>query len=513
MDVHGSERACRNKPRSVPLSSLLADFALGELPDIDVDSLHLDSRGMRFGGLFFALEGTKTNGSDYIGEAVEKGAVAVLREAAESPAAGTETVPVLEISDLCAKVGLIASRFYGNPSSRQKVLGVTGTNGKTTVAWQYAHAMEQAGKPCAMLGTLGYGMPEDLHSASLTTPDPIVAQSNLAVLENRAAHVAMEVSSHALAQSRVVGVEFDIALLTNITRDHMNYHGDFTAYAAAKHRLFEFSTLEYAILNLDDAFGQQWAEELAPHLPVYGYSVDAERGNGGIEGCQLILGAMRSTGNLAASTPWGEAEFAFPRLSKFPLRSGFYHPGNILAVLGALCLADIPLHDAVEFLQRCPPVPGRMECYGGLGQPLLVVDYAHTPDALDYALRSLRAAVQGTLICVFGCGGDRDCGKRAKMGAVACRWADQIIITDDNPRQEDPQRIVDDILSGISDVRKVTVILDRASAIRAAVEQAQETDVVLVAGKGHEDYQEYSDYRRPYSDRVLAQALLGDAEG
>jgi len=309
--------------------------------------------------------------------------------------------------------------------------------------------------------------------------------------------VCMEVSSHALDQARVAGVAFDIAVFTNLTRDHLDYHGDMDAYAEAKARLFDFPHLKAAVINQDDAFGRELIERLRGRTQVLSF---------GLQGGDVQANAVKTSPDgltLAIATPHGEVQLRSPLLGRF-------NAANLLAVLAVLLAAGVPLAEAANMLAHAQPVAGRMERFGGnAGQPLVVVDYAHTPDALEKALQALREHTQGKLVCVFGCGGDRDRGKRALMGRIAEQLADIVILTNDNPRHEDPASIINEIATGMQTTP--TAIPDRVHAIRAALSEARAGDIVLVAGKGHEDYQQFGDRRLAYSDRDTVRALLGEA--
>ncbi len=487
-----------------------------ELPpaaaDVEIADLAVDSRDVRPRGLFFALPGAVTDGRAYINDAVARGAAAVLYEAGDGFRAGSLAVPpAIGVADLRQRLGPIADRFYGSPSRRLTVIGITGTNGKTTTSQLLAQALDApegkaagggASGRCAIVGTLGYGLPGALTSARHTTPDAITLQRLLADFAARGARfVSMEVSSHALDQGRVNAVAFAVAVFTNLTRDHLDYHGDMQRYAEAKARLFDVTGLKYAVLNADDPFGRQLsarARDRRLMVLTYGLTggeVRAHRVEPRPEGLRL-----------AAATPLGEVDVEVPLFGRF-------NAYNLLAVLAVLLALGFDLDEARARLARLRPIPGRMERFGGCaGRPLVIVDYAHTPDALEQALGALREHARGgggRLVCVFGCGGERDRGKRAEMGRVAERLADEVILTDDNPRREDPRQILDDILRGMQTRPKV--IRDRARAIAEAVAGAGPADIVLVAGKGHEDYQQIGEERRPYSDRATVAALLEEA--
>jgi UDP-N-acetylmuramoyl-L-alanyl-D-glutamate--2,6-diaminopimelate ligase len=365
-----------------------------------------------------------------------------------------------------------------------------------------AQALDRAGSRCGVLGTLGYGLYGELRPGTHTTPDPIRLQGALAELRDQGARVvAMEASSHALYQGRSHGTDFHVAVLTNLSRDHLDYHGSVQAYASAKRRLFETPGLRHAVLNLDDAFGRGLQQRLAAGVQVLGYSLSPQT-KAPIEALVATRLELRPGGlRIGVDTPWGRGELSTSLLGRF-------NAANLLAALGVLLALDMPLDEALARLGHTRVVAGRMEPFGGGDRPLVVVDYAHTPAALEQVLTALRAHCPGRLWCVFGCGGERDTGKRPLMGRTAQRHSNGVIVTDDNPRGEDPEAIVRDILAGMD--APVAVILDRGEAIRQAITSARAGDVVLVAGKGHEQLQLVADGRLPFSDRqCVSEALYG----
>ena len=490
------------------LGALLQDLLpVPEAADRPVTGLCADSREVQPGDLFIARRGLRVDGADYIDAALERGAVAALWEpqpgvtavpvAWRHPASGTPA-PVLAMPDLAARLGEIADRFYANPSRALTIAGITGTNGKTSVSHFLAHALSGEA-PWGVIGTLGTGLAGELTPATHTTPDVIRLHRALAELrESGAAGVAMEVSSHALDQNRVDRVRFDFAVFTNLSRDHLDYHGDMASYAAAKRRLFQWPGLRGAVINVDDPAGREIAAGLPASLPVLRYGLEPAH-----EPDLLARRVALTPGGLRAEvvTPRGEGLLTAPLLGRFNV-------ANLLATLGVLLLQELPLETALARLAAVPPVPGRMERFGGAGRPQVVVDYAHTPDALAQVLAALREHRPGRLICVFGCGGDRDRGKRPLMGEVAERLADRVIVTDDNPRSEDPALIRGEILAGMARPETVAVIGDRRAAIRRAVAEAGADDIVLVAGKGHEDWQVLAAGRIPFSDTDEVRAAL-----
>jgi UDP-N-acetylmuramoyl-L-alanyl-D-glutamate--2,6-diaminopimelate ligase len=415
-------------------------------------------------------------------------------------------VLVVAVPDLSAQAGFIADRFFGAPSARLSITGITGTNGKTTCAWLLASALSALGRSCAYLGTLGSGLPGQIRPGLHTTPDAVTLQRQLARLRDEDAQaVAMEVSSHALDQQRCAGVRFQAAAFTNLSREHLDYHGDMQRYGAAKSALFDWPTLTVRVINVDDPLGATLAARSPPGdgLVLTGRRSDPAQLLGGARFVRALRSAPEPRGLcIELSSSWGDAMLRSELLGEFNV-------DNLLTVLGVLLATGSTLGEACGALAECRAPPGRMQLSGGSGLPLAIVDYAHTPDALDKALRAARAHCAGKLLCVFGCGGERDRGKRAEMGRIVESLADALYITDDNPRGEDPQRIVADILAGLSAPARATVQHDRAAAIAAALAAAQPGDVVLVAGKGHEDYQLVGNERRAFSDLAQVRAALG----
>jgi UDP-N-acetylmuramoyl-L-alanyl-D-glutamate--2,6-diaminopimelate ligase len=481
---------------------------------LEVSDVTLDSRAATPGALFLACGGRTHHGLAFAQEAVSRGACAVLYEPQGSPpdvqlGAGTF---IAALPDLAARAGLIADRFFGSPSQQLTIAGITGTNGKTTCAWLLAQALQRCQRPAAYIGTLGVGMPPQLAPSAHTTADAVTVHRQLAQLRAQGAEfVGMEVSSHALDQQRVNGVRFRTAVFTNLTRDHLDYHSSMEAYGAAKARLFAFPNLAERIVNIDDPFGAELARTAA-RAPLAGWRAPA--------GARLLVTTrtaaplpaqaqfVRATRVRAESeglsvevdTSFGSAELALRLVGEFNV-------DNALTVLAVLLAWEVPLQQAAQALSRARAASGRMEMFGGRGRsPLAIVDYAHTPDALANALRAARLHCRGQLRVVFGCGGDRDPGKRPLMGAVAAELADDVILTDDNPRSEDPRHIVAEILGGIPAGAPLTIEHDRALAIRVALERSAPDDVVLIAGKGHEGYQIRGDERRPFRD----QAVVGE---
>jgi UDP-N-acetylmuramoyl-L-alanyl-D-glutamate--2,6-diaminopimelate ligase len=493
------------------LSALLAGLAsVKRQQDVEIRGLDTDSRRLRAGDLFMACRSFSggTHGLAYLEQVRAQGAAAILWEPAPGVTApAASSIPSFAIDNLSRHAGELAARFYGEPSARLFVVGITGTDGKTSTAHILAQALERLGGRCGYLGTLGYGFLPALDTATHTTPDVVMLQRWLAWLEQQGADsVMMEVSSHALDQERARGVEFDLAVLTNISRDHLDYHGDLVRYAEAKRRLFAVEGLKAAILNQDDAHGRQWLGELPASVAGVAYGLGNTAATGA---ARYVLGAepeLHETGlRLAVRTNGGSGVLESRLLGRF-------NAYNLLAALAVLLEKGVPLRDALAALREVGTVPGRMEAVRvNDRQPLVAVDYAHTPEALMQALRALRAHCRGELTVVLGCGGDRDRGKRPLMAAAAAEYADRLILTDDNPRSEDPQAIMQDILAGLPAGVRFTVEHDRAQAIAQAIAEAGPRDAVLVAGKGHEDYQIYGRERRHFSDRqVVAACIAGE---
>lgn len=464
-----------------------------------VRDLQLDSRRVQPGDAFVAVPGRRSDGRAFIEAAVAQGAAAILVEAD-----GWHTrdvgAPILPVSALTRDLGRLAAAWYRQPSAALISIGVTGTNGKTSCSQWIAQALSRTGRRCGVIGTVGSGFPDALQDAELTTPDAVSLQRVVRQLVDQGAQaLAMEVSSIGLDQGRAVGMHFDIAVFTNLTRDHLDYHATMEAYGSAKARLFEWPTLRHAVINLDDPFGRTLAHGLMAraHGPaVIGYALGQPQETG--LALQLVARELRVTPLGLAFTIEGGAEQAAVEVSLV----GQFNVSNLLAVTGALIASGLSLAQAAALLPQLAPPPGRMQRVGGEGEPLAVVDYAHTPDALEQALRALRPLAQargGRLWVVFGAGGDRDPGKRAPMGAAAAA-ADRIVVTSDNPRTEDPAAIVAAVAAGVPADRERTCLVDRAEAISWALAQAAAADVVLVAGKGHEAYQDVAGHKRHFSD-------------
>lgn len=489
---------------SLTLSWLLEGVAeIDAVDDRLIQDIRNDSRQVEAGDLFFACKGLSQSGADFIDEAIDRGACAVLADASFKLDAADRRVPLLSIPDLGDKLGLLADRFFNYPSSAMNVIGVTGTNGKTSVSYIIAQAlMGESMDKAGIIGTLGSGFPGKMLAAVNTTPDAISVHRALSQMrEEGAESVAMEVSSHALTQGRVVGVNFDTGIFTNLSQEHLDYHGDMQNYAEAKRQLFSSQSMHTAIINTDDEYGRRLATELDGQMQIISYGLESGGNYAKHVAGQVTDNRIGSLG-LELDSPWGKTSFT----SQF---SGRFNASNLLASFAALCVSGMSIEKASEQLSGVRSVPGRMECFSAVDGRRVIVDYAHTPDALEKALKGLKQVHDGNIITVTGCGGDRDKSKRPVMAEIAEKYSTVCIFTNDNPRTEDPLEIIEEMLAGVANRDAVKVIDDRASAIRQALEMAGPNDAVLVAGKGHETYQEVGSKRIPFSDRQLVRNLLG----
>ncbi|NPE70814.1 UDP-N-acetylmuramoyl-L-alanyl-D-glutamate--2,6-diaminopimelate ligase [Dickeya dadantii] len=476
-----------------------------DAPERALREMTLDSRVAAAGDLFVAVVGHKTDGRHYIPQAIAQGVAAVVAQADEATPDGTLTemhgVPVIYLENLNQRLSALAGRFYRQPSASLQLIGVTGTNGKTTTTQLLAQWSQALGKTSAVMGTVGNGLLGHVVPSENTTGSAVDVQQILSQLvEQGADFAAMEVSSHGLVQHRVEALSFAAAVFTNLSRDHLDYHGDMTNYEAAKWRLFAEHQVGQKIINADDEVGRRWLQRLPDAVAV---SVAGEIDAGRAHWLKATHIDYHDSGfTVQFDSSWGTGEIN-SRLM------GAFNVSNLLLALATLLSLGYSLEQLVKTGSALQPVCGRMEVFLASGRPTVVVDYAHTPDALEKALAAARLHCRGVLWCVFGCGGDRDRGKRPLMGAIAEQLADRVIVTDDNPRSEDPQAIVADILSGLLDAGRVQAIAGRAEAVTSAVMQAAADDVVLVAGKGHEDYQLVGNERLDYSDRITVARLLG----
>lgn|SRR5690554_2218347 len=487
--------------RITSLSTLLQGFvAIPAVFDVTVHGLKTDSRNVKTGDAFVALAGAKTPADFYVDQAIAAGANAILIDSDQpgecSERHGALLVPVPGLKSL---LGLIAARFFERPSQRLRLIGVTGTNGKTSVCQYVSQLLDASGIPSGVLGTLGYGMPGALQPATHTTPDVVQINRVLhQILAQDGRAAVMEVSSHALDQGRVDNLTITGAVFTNLTRDHLDYHGSMEAYGQAKAKLFNREELSFSVINFDDPFGRQLFEQLEGKCDRVRYSLHEAQ-------TELWLTSFQPTDygfDAQIDGQWGQFSISAPLM-------GGFNVSNVLAAMATVLTLGAPLEVVRTGVSRLVSPPGRLEVFSGDNGVRAVVDYAHTPDALANALAALKPHVAGRLICVFGCGGDRDRGKRPEMALEVEKLADSIIVTDDNPRSEDPAAIVRDIFAGFSMPERVTVVHDRAEAICLAVQSAGAGDLVLIAGKGHETYQEIAGKKHPFSDAEQIRQVLG----
>ncbi len=497
----------------ISLSKLLESFlVVSEQADTIITGLSLNTQTLQLGDLFFAYPGVNSDGRKYINEAIEKGAAAVLAEASlgisetlEREGPFGQKIPVLTLENLAFHCSAIAGEYYNNPSKHMEVVGITGTNGKTSCAYYLAAAYSMLGQKTGFMGTIGCGIyGESIADTGLTTADPITVQKLLAEMHKAGAcYVSMEVSSHALSQGRVAGIEFSNAVFTNLSHDHLDYHHTMLNYWQAKKRLFKDYNLDCAVVNADDPYGRELLQDLWGNQYVYGYGCAPIKESVGMMPMVSAhdIKLTRQGINARVHTPWGIGRLESPQVGRFNL-------SNLLAVLTTMCSMGVHLDDVLECLKNLPVVPGRMQSIHFDHKPLVIVDYAHTPDALENVLTVLKENSDGKLWCVFGCGGTRDKDKRPTMGRVAEILADNVIITDDNPRLEKSEDIIADILAGLKNPKNVVIEPDRAMAIKQAIENAAEHDIILIAGKGHETYQLIGEERMHFSDVEQAEKLL-----
>lgn len=480
-----------------------------DLPPAEVDPvlthITLDSRTIVGGELFIAIPGIQSDGRRFIADALTRGAAAVLVDDSEGFASETVVRPglILVVPGLKNKVGFLAHYFYQQPSERLKVMGVTGTNGKTSCCWFAAQILHRLGEHCALLGTVGRGLPDQLEASLNTTTDVLSLHRYMAELvADGIPALAMEVSSHGLDQGRVSGTVFQVALFTHISRDHLDYHGSLAEYAAAKARLFSQCRYRYAVIGKDDVFAGLMISSCPPGADITTWSLEDASADVYLSDIVALPQGFRAT----IHTPWGTGELNSPLLGRFNLE-------NLLAVIAALCVQGHPLAQILSVIPDISAPPGRMQRCGD--QPLVLVDYAHTPDAISSVLAALRehSRGDGQIVCVYGCGGDRDRGKRPLMTAAALAGADSVVLTSDNPRSEDPEQIFADALAGVVDTdrQRIQVISDRSTAISAAINGAGPGDMVVIAGKGHENYQEIHGVRHHFDDVEQVQSVLRHA--
>lgn len=461
--------------------------------DRQISGLSLDSRHLAENNIFCACRGTQSHAKTYLEMALQKPIAAVFLEE-EGEIFLKNNIPCIPYPNLTKELGILAAKFYDFPTQEMRVIGITGTNGKTSISHFIAQHLPQ---PCGLLGTLGNGIYGDLISGKFTTPFGIELQGIFHDLKSKnIKNTVMEVSSHALEQHRTAGINFEIGIFTNLTRDHLDYHGTMENYGAAKAKLFQDYPLKTAIFNLDDPFSQHLLQ-IVPQINVLTYSLNNSQASIFCNKINLLPNGYQ----LEVSTPLGIIKTKIKLI-------GDFNVSNILAAIGALIAFGIPLNKIKEKLFQTQAVAGRMELFQSPNYAPIIIDYAHTPDALEKALQSTRKHCNGKLWCIFGCGGDRDQGKRPLMGEIAEKYADQIILTNDNPRHEIPEQIISDIKIGLKNHSFLT-ILDRKQAISHALENAKKNDLILLAGKGHETYQQIGDDFLHYSDRETVQQLLG----
>lgn len=488
------------------LHELLAPW-VPDAPRRVLREMTLDSRTAAAGDLFVAVAGHQTDGLRYIPQAIARGVAAIVAHSEDKTEEGTvcelHGVPIIYLNRLQERLSTLAGRFYQHPSRALNLIGITGTNGKTTTTHLLAQWVQLLGETSAVMGTMGNGMLGHICPADNTTGSPIEVQQLLSQLQHQGAtFAAMEVSSHSLVQHRVNNLHFTAAVFTNLSREHLDYHGDMTQYEAAKWRLFDELDVDQRIINAYDATGQRWLQKLprAIAVTVSGALLPPEQ-----KGNWLCAGKahyhVRGV-DIPFRSSWGEGTINSQLIGEF-------NTSNLLLALTTLLALGYPLSVLLDSANYLQSVCGRMEIFHAKGHPTVVVDYAHTPDALEKVLIAAKRHCVGKLWCVFGCGGDRDKGKRPLMGAIAEQYADWVIITDDNPRSEVAQDIINDIKSGLLDSDCVQAISGRAKAVTSAIMQAAPADLVLVAGKGHEDYQIIGQQRLDYSDRTTVARLLG----
>jgi UDP-N-acetylmuramoyl-L-alanyl-D-glutamate--2,6-diaminopimelate ligase len=489
---------------STSIATLLRGFA--EAPDIAISGIASDTRDVREGALFLACRGERSHGLDYAKQAIDAGAAAIAYDASTARTVPDVDAPLIPVDGLRGRLGEIANRFYDYPSKSVRVLAVTGTNGKTTVAWLLAQCLQRLGRACGYSGTLGYGVDEVRGGEGMTTPDVVELHRRLARFRDAgAACAAIEVSSHALAQDRIDGLVIDTALFTNLTRDHLDYHGDMDAYGEAKASLFLAADPARQIVNVDSDFGRALLTRCGPQ--AIAVTTDAARVDSGSPHVVLhATGATAEGFEIAIASSWGAGAFRLPL-------HGEFNVANAALVLAFLLSDGVAVEAASGALAVADAPPGRLQHVDAGPGPDVFVDYAHTPAAVESALHALRPHCDGELWCVFGCGGDRDAGKRPLMARVVEKLADRAVVTNDNPRGEEPGQIIAAILGGFDDPAAATVIEDRGTAIAWAIDHAHADDIVLLAGKGHENYQIVGAERRDFSDYGAAAACLAARAG
>ena len=482
------------------LDRLLAGFNISA-PAIPLCDMQLDTRLLKQGSLFLALKGHAVDGRLFMQQAEKSGAVAILFDNSDGFIAPTLNIPCIAVPSLAEKVSELAGLFYDQPAKKLALVGVTGTNGKSTCTQLIANWTQLLGQRGGVLGTLGNGLFGQLRATENTTGSAISIQQELAHFVTEHVDVAaMEVSSHGLVQHRVSALPFAAAVFTNLSRDHLDYHHTMQAYAEAKRQIFKQTTPDHCILNADDETAREWLQQM-PQAVVYGIDQQLPNHAGSFLYATDVKYHPQGI-TISIHSSWGDGVLSAPLLGKFNV-------SNLLAALAVMLVLQYDFETLCQTASRLQPVTGRMECFGNSQQPLVVVDYAHTPDGLEKALQAARQHCHGRLFCIFGCGGDRDRGKRPQMAAIAEQWADTIILTDDNPRTEDPAVIIADMCAGLQKPAQAHIEHSRTRAIELALSQAIAGDIILLAGKGHEDYQIIGKEKRHYSDRETVMQLLG----
>ena len=503
--------ALDNQQPGMTLKQLLSDVCDVEyFPDLEISGLALDSRKVKPGYAFVALEGQLEHGLVYAEAAIAKGAVVVICDAAfdqycqQILSKLMMKVICVPIKNLQGKLGEIANRFFNKPSHGMFVTGVTGTDGKTSVSHFIAQAMNQQSSPAAVIGTLGNGVVDDMQESTHTTPDVISLHEMMADFKQHGVkYVSMEVSSHGLDQERIVGIDFDVAVLTNLTRDHLDYHGDIESYKQAKKKLFKSSVSQSLVLNADDVFGEEIFIEHKGKRKIWLYGLNDEKvKNSDLYVCASNIQNKSDGIEFLLESPHGVARVRLQLIGEFNIY-------NAIACFCVLIESGVNFNHAVKRLEKLQTVPGRMELISMPEKPSVVIDYAHTPEALTQALSNVRKHAPGKVICVFGCGGDRDEGKRPLMAQAAEQLSDLVIVTNDNPRSESPEQIIADIQKGISNELQLIIETDRKKAIHQAINMAGENDLVLIAGKGHENYQIIGEQKLAFDDKKVALEVLG----